>query len=369
MTQNLPGKITCIGAALIAIVVSATTVSSDDATPIPANRAQVEAWFNNNIKPLPNRKGLNDTLLAAESGAKIVKVRKDGSGQFKTVTDAVNSVPANNKQRVIIDIGPGTYREKVTVERNKPFVTFYGAPGKVPTLSFDGTAAKYGTVYSATLQVDAPFFTAANLIIENTAPKPDGKTKGAQALAMRIGGDMATFYNVRLLGFQDTLCDDKGRHFFKDCYIEGTVDFIFGSGKSIYLNTELYAKADEGMTVIAAHARSSQAEDTGFSFVHCKVTGKGTGAMLGRPWTEMPKVVFAYTTMSEVVDPKGWSSNNHPEREGKVYFAEYKSSGAGGGAPNTRAKFTKHLSDEEVKKFITLGFIEGSKWVLPPPKV
>ncbi|KAJ8752599.1 hypothetical protein K2173_005488 [Erythroxylum novogranatense] len=361
-------KVALLGVTLIAILISMTTVSSDDATPIPADPAQLEAWFNENIKPLPARQGLNDTLLAAENTPKMVKVRQDGSGEFKTVTEAVNSVPADNKQRVIIDIGPGIYKEKITVERNKPFITFYGAPGNVPTLSFDGTAAKYGTVYSATLQVDAPFFTAANLIIENTAPKPDGVSKGAQALAMRIGGDMATFYNVRFLGFQDTLCDDRGRHFFKDCYIEGTVDFIFGSGKSIYLNTELYAKADEGMTVIAAHARSSQAEDTGFSFVHCKVTGKGSGAMLGRAWTEMPKVVFAYTTMSEVVDPAGWSNNNHPDRDAKVYFAEYKSSGAGGGAP-TRAPFTKQLSDEEVKIFISLGFIEGSTWVLPPPKV
>ncbi|KAJ8772434.1 hypothetical protein K2173_027611 [Erythroxylum novogranatense] len=354
---------------VVAILVAATGVSSDDAAPIPADAAQVATWFTDNIKPLPERQGLNDTLQAAEATPKIVKVRQDGSGEFKTVMEAVNSVPPGNTQRVIIDIGPGVYKEKVTVENSKRFVTFYGAPDNVPTLSFDGTAAKYGTVYSATLQVDAPFFTAANLIIENTAPKPDGKAVGAQALALRIGGDMATFYNVRLLGFQDTLCDDKGRHFFKDCYIEGTVDFIFGSGKSIYLNTELYAKADEGMTVIVAHARKSQDEDTGFSFVHCNVTGKGTGAMLGRAWTEMPKVVFAYTTMTSVVDPAGWSNNNHPDREPNLFFGEFQSSGPGGSAPNTRAPFTKQLTEEQVKPFITLGYIEGSKWLLPPPKV
>ncbi|KAJ8772420.1 hypothetical protein K2173_027597 [Erythroxylum novogranatense] len=341
----MAGKITMTSAIpffIVAILVAATGVSSDDAAPIPADAAQVATWFTDNIKPLPERQGLNDTLQAAEATPKIVKVRQDGSGEFKTVMEAVNSVPPGNTQRVIIDIGPGVYKEKVTVENSKRFVTFYGAPDNVPTLSFDGTAAKYGTVYSATLQVDAPFFTAANLIIENTAPKPDGKAVGAQALALRIGGDMATFYNVRLLGFQDTLCDDKGRHFFKDCYIEGTVDFIFGSGKSIYLK--------------------SQDEDTGFSFVHCNVTGKGTGAMLGRAWTEMPKVVFAYTTMTSVVDPAGWSNNNHPDREPFSLRDQ-------GSAPNTRAPFTKQLTEEQVKPFITLGYIEGSKWLLPPPKV
>jgi pectinesterase len=74
-----------------------------------------------------------------------------------------------------------------------------------------------------------------NLLLQNSSLRPDGKRKGAQAVALRISGDKATFYNCKIKGFQDTLCDDRGNHFFKDCYIEGTVDFIFGSGKSLYL--------------------------------------------------------------------------------------------------------------------------------------
>lgn len=71
--------------------------------------------------------------------------------------------------------------------------------------------------------------------MQNSAPRPDGKAKGAQAVAMRISGDKAAFYNCKFIGFQDTLCDDKGNHLFKDCYIEGTVDFIFGGATSLYL--------------------------------------------------------------------------------------------------------------------------------------
>lgn len=71
--------------------------------------------------------------------------------------------------------------------------------------------------------------------MKNAAPRPDGKRKGAQASAMRISGDKAAFYNCKFVGFQDTLCDDKGKHFFKDCFIQGTVDFIFGEARSIYL--------------------------------------------------------------------------------------------------------------------------------------
>lgn len=70
---------------------------------------------------------------------------------------------------------------------------------------------------------------------QNSAPMPDGKRVGAQAVAMRISGDKSAFHNCMFIGFQDTLCDDRGRHFFKDCQIQGTVDFIFGDGKSLYL--------------------------------------------------------------------------------------------------------------------------------------
>ncbi|KAJ9140054.1 hypothetical protein P3X46_030741 [Hevea brasiliensis] len=352
---------------ILAIVLAAITVSADDATPIPDTPDGIQAWFDANVKPLADRAGtLEKALEAAEATPKTIKVRADGSGEFKTITDAVKSIPAGNKERVIVDIGPGTYTEKVTIERDKPFITFLGPPDKA-TLAFGGTAAEYGTVYSATLQVDSDFFVASNLIIQNTAPRPDGKRAGAQAVAFRIGGNMAAFYNVKMLGFQDTLCDDKGFHFFKDCYIEGTVDFIFGSGKSIYLQTEIRVLADAEQTVITAQARETEAQDVGYSFVHCSVTGTGTGAFLGRAWMPMPRVVFAYTSMTEVINPEGWSSNNHPEREAQVFFGEYKNTGPGA-APAGRVKYAKQLTEEEVKPFLSLGFIKGTSWLLPPPK-
>nr|GMC85815.1 pectinesterase 1-like [Ipomoea batatas] len=105
----------------------------------------------------------------------------------------------------------------------------------MPSITFHSTAAKDGTVASATVIVEADYFTAVNLNILNSAPRPDGKRKGAQAVALTQSGDKAAYYNCKLYGFQDTFCDDKGRHFFKDCYIEGTVDFIFGNGKTLYL--------------------------------------------------------------------------------------------------------------------------------------
>ncbi|TQD96230.1 hypothetical protein C1H46_018139 [Malus baccata] len=200
----------------------------------------------------------------------------------------------------------------------------------------------------------------------NSSPRPDGKRVGAQAVALRVSGNKAALYNCKLFGFQDTLCDDRGNHLFKDCYIEGTVDFIWGSGKSLYLNTELHVLGDNGITVITAQARDSDSEDTGYSFVHCKITGTGIGTYLGRAWRARPQVVYAYTNMTKVVNPAGWSNDNHSERDKTVSYGEYKCMGPGS-SKNNKRNLSKELTDEQAKRFISLGYIQGSKWLLPPP--
>ncbi|CAL2243290.1 unnamed protein product [Prunus armeniaca] len=349
------------------ILFTATITMADDHTPVPAVQSQVNTWFNNNVKPYTARRGTLDPALAtAEAGQKVIKVMKDGSGQFKTITDAVNSIPAGNTKRVIVYIGGGEYNEKITIPRNKPFVTFYGSPTNMPTLTFAGTSQKYGTVNSATVIAESDYFVASNVIIKNSSPRPDGKRVGAQAVALRVSGNKSALYNCKLIGFQDTLCDDRGNHLFKDCFIEGTVDFIWGSGKSLYLNTELHVLGDNGLTVITAQARDSASEDAGYSFVHCKITGTGSGTYLGRAWRTNPMVVYAYTSMTKVINPAGWSDNNHPERDSTVFYGEYKCSGPGSSAAG-RVKYTKHLTDEQIKPFLSLGYIQGSKWLLPPP--
>ncbi|GLT54868.1 hypothetical protein SLA2020_280300 [Shorea laevis] len=320
----------------------ATSVISDDTTPIPADRSQVNTWFKNNVKSFTARKGILDpALVKAEEAPKVITVSKSGGGKFKTISDAIKSIPDGNTRRVSVHIGGGIYNEKITIPRSKPFVTFFGSPNGMPTLTYSGNAAKYGTVDSATLIVQSDYFTAANIILENSSPRPNPKQKGGQALALRISGDKAAFYNCKIKGFQDTVCDDKGNHFFKDCYIEGTVDFIFGSGKSLYLKTELRVLGDEGITVITAQARKSASEDNGFSFVHCSVSGTGDDTYLGRAWMAQPRVVYAYTTMSSVINAAGWSDNFHPERDMTVDFGEYKNSGPGSSL-SKRAKFSKH---------------------------
>ncbi|XP_071723253.1 putative pectinesterase 63 [Rutidosis leptorrhynchoides] len=343
-------------------------VFSDDKTPAPAEKGKLDAWFSSNIA---KKDAVNETLAAAEKeAAKVIKVRTDGSGDFKTVMDAIKSIPSGNTKRVVVDIGSGVYKEKIKIERTQPFVTLYGSPKAMPNLTFNGDAAKYGTVDSATLIVEGDYFVAVNLNIVNSSPKPDGKRKGAQAAAIRVSGDKNAFFNCKFFGFQDTVCDDRGHHLFKDCYIEGTVDFIFGDGKSLYLNTELNVIEDREsqMTVITANARDNANEESGFSFVHCKVGGTGNGTYLGRAWMESPQVVFAFTEMTGVVNPEGWSDNRQPSRDKTIFYGEYQCSGAGSSLDG-RVKYSKQLTETEVQPFISLGFIQGSSWLLPPPSL
>ncbi|XP_076945355.1 pectinesterase 1-like [Bidens hawaiensis] len=349
-------------------LISFHPILSDDTIPIPKEPDIIQSWFDENVKPLEARKGtLEPALEAAEAKPKIIRVMKSGGGDFKTIEEAVGSIPEKNEKRVIVCIGPGEYTEKIKMERGKKFVTFLGDPKDMPTLVFNGNAAKYTTVESGTLTVDGDYFVAANLHIKNSSPRPDGKMQGAQAAAMRIGGDMATFYNVRFYGFQDTFCDDRGRHFFKDCYIEGTADFIFGNGKSIYLNTEVHCITGELASWITAHAREMAESETGYVFVHCRLTGDGKGWFLGRAWKKFSKVVFIYSDFSQSVDPKAWDSNKQPSPETNIFFGEFGNTGPSA-VTDGREPYVKKLTLEEAKPFISLSYIEGSKWLLPPPK-
>lgn len=152
----------------ILAAVATTAVLANDNVPVPENKAQVNAWFNQNIRPYGERNAtLDPALVKAEEGVRIVRVRKDGTGDFKKITDAVKTVPAFNTKRVIIDIGPGVYHEKVLINYNQPFVTLVGSsPTNRPIITYGGTAKQYGTVDSATVIVLAPYFVAANLIFK-----------------------------------------------------------------------------------------------------------------------------------------------------------------------------------------------------------
>jgi len=348
---------------LLPIVVSVPITAS-------SKTSKLDTWIEKNMKEYKLTSSLGQALIQSDDNSddnKVIKVRKDGSGDFSTIFDAVESVPSGNTDRVIIWIGGGTYTEMVKIDKSKPFITFYGEEGDTPKISFDGTAQEYGTWDCATVAVNSDNFMAVNIEFVNSNPAPDPRRNDQQAVALRISGDMAAFYNCRFIGYQDTLCDDVGKHYFKNCYIQGTVDFIFGNGRSLYSDTTINSVA-KGLGTITAQGRNSNDDDSGFSFVHCKITGTGD-TYLGRAWRQMPRVVFAYTEMGSLIDKEGWSdSTATSQSKDGMYYGEYQCTGPGASSSG-RVKYAKILSDEEAQPFLSTSFIQGSEWLQNPPSL
>eukprot|EP00253_Pinus_taeda_P003896 PITA_03896 len=252
------------------------------------------------------REGVHE--LAASGGNYIVVSKTAGQGEFTTIQDAINSIPAVNQQPVTIQINPGFYREKVQIPEGKSFITLVGSGSQSTIISWDDCSGTSGRTFnSATLSVFATDFVAKSITIEsmqNTYGKgnnPDGQN---QAVALLAAADRAAFYDCRMTGFQDTLLDESGRHYFYNCYIEGAVDFICGNGKSVYKNCELHS-VPESYGVFTAQRRMSLQEDTGYVFINCKLTGNGTN-YLGKPWGPYSTVLFANTYMENIIHPAGW---------------------------------------------------------------
>ncbi|KAF0927316.1 hypothetical protein E2562_031507 [Oryza meyeriana var. granulata] len=171
----------------------------------------------------------------------LVVDKNPAAGNFTSIQAAVDSLPLINLAHVVIKVNAGTYTEKVTISPLRAFVTIEGAGADKTVVQWGDTAdtvgplgRPFGTFASATFAVNAQFFVAKDITFKNTAPVPRPGALGKQGVALRISADNAAFVGCNFLGAQDTLYDHLGRHYYRDCYIEGSVDFIFGNALSLY---------------------------------------------------------------------------------------------------------------------------------------
>ncbi len=286
-------------------------------------------------------------------------VAADGSGDVKTVSEAIGRVPENNKTRFVIFIKKGVYNEQIRVPADKPYISFIGESAETTRISFDLNNKRAGTTSAAyAVYIGGHDFYAENITFENSFDFKANQTKGGtQAVAVLSEADRLVFKNCKFLGWQDTLYAKNGRQYFENCYIEGHVDFIFGQASAVFENCTIHSKADG---YIAAPMRFAADEPSGFVFINSKLTAAGTdkGVFLARPWRAFGRTVFLNTEMGAHIRPEGWNNWGNAENEKTAYFAEFGSRGAGANA-QARAKWIHQLTKEEAQKFETENFLKG----------
>jgi pectin methylesterase-like acyl-CoA thioesterase len=285
-----------------------------------------------------------------------ITVAKDGTGNFTTVQAAVNSVPTNNTSRRTINIKPGTYREMVTVPSNKPLISFIGTTGNAAdvVITFDNASGTpkpdgsgtYGTTGSSSVFIDGNDFIARNLTFSNTFDEAAHDFSAEQAVAVTTRGDRLIFDNVRFLGNQDTLQPSSpntatvSRAYYRNCYVEGDVDFIFGRGTAVFDRCEIRSlnRGSSSNNGYVTAASTTNTNPYGYLFFQCQLTAaSGVAAQsvhLGRPWhpsgdvNAIAQVLYRESTMGAHIKGTPWTDfSGFSWRDAR--FFEYRNTGPG----------------------------------------
>ncbi|KAL6970774.1 putative pectinesterase 67 [Sarracenia purpurea var. burkii] len=318
-----------------------------------------------NVNGFSPKSVINSPFLTQKIGANrsvIVDVNGNG-GDFKSVQAAIDSVPQGNSDWIIIHVRKGIYREKVHIPHNKPYI-FMRGNGKGKT-SIVWSQSSEDNFESATFKVEAPHFVAFGIRFKNDAPTGIAESSQNQSVAAVVGADMAAFYHCSFFSTHNTLFDYKGRHYYDNCYIQGSIDFIFGRARSIFHSCEIFVVADRRVEIhgsITAHHRENANENSGFVFINGKIYGVGD-VHLGRAKGAYSRVIFANTYISKTIVPQGWTNWSYDgSTHENLYHAEYNCHGPGSD-PTNRVSWSKQLNHKEASPFLSIDFINGKDWL------
>lgn len=311
-----------------------------------------------------------------------IYVSKDGHSPEgtcpKTVEEAFRLAKSFEPEPVTIRLLPGIYREKLVMDQ--PFVTMIGmgeTPKDVTICYGDGAyeiledGIKRGTFRTATFRTDTHDFTAKNITFENDCGS--GK-KAGQGLALYADGDRLFFDNCRFLGWQDTIFNAplpqterepggfrgpkefapriNGRHYFRNCFVQGEVDFLFGSATAYYENCELFSlNIGEEINGYVTAASTAEGQEYGYVLKNCRFTGNcpDHSVYIGRPWRPYGKTVLIGCEIGPHIRPEVWADWGK-EDHSHVFYGEYDSTGAGAD-PSERPDWTHILTAEEAKHY------------------
>ncbi len=288
-------------------------------------------------------------LLAVAGQAKTneIVVAKDGSGDFRSLQAAINSVRVFSSDSTRILVKNGVYDEKVVIPMTHHRIAIVGEDAEKTVIRNNDYAAKndMGTFRTYTMLIAGNDIALENLTVENWAGRV------GQAVALHTEGDRLVFRNCRIIGNQDTIYtgNKDGRQYYVNCYIEGTTDFIFGPSPAWFEGCELRSKGNSYLTAASTYP------DTKFGYVfhRCKLTGDGTPGQrvyLGRPWRPYGATAFLFCELGAHIRPEGWHNWGNPENERTARYAEYKNTGPGADMSG-RVSWSRQLTDEEAAAY------------------
>ncbi len=311
-------------------------------------------WFEPTIKYMDEflKKVFSKERKAKQVQNKKIVVASDGSGDYKTVQQALNAVPYNNKNPVTIFIKNGMYTEKLFLDSTKNFVSIIGENVFNTILTYNDHTGKLSpkgdtinTRTSWSFKILADDFKAENITFQNDA----GFTAG-QAVAVESDGDRASFKNCRFMGDQDVLFtnSDNSRQYFENCYIEGTTDFIFGSATVWFQQCHIHSKKNSHITA----ASTPKEKKYGYIFYNSVLTGDSSlhNVSLGRPWRPFAHVAYLYCYIGEHIKAEGWSNWNNTDNYLTTRYSEYKNFGPSSNI-STRVKWATQLSDDAAAQY------------------
>ena len=273
-----------------------------------------------------------------------IVVSRDGTGNFRTLQEAIESARAFMDYTVTIYVKNGVYKEKVIVPSWVENIDIIGEDRDKTIITYDDHANinKMGTFRTYTVKVEGSDITFKNLTIENNAAQL------GQAVALHTEGDRLKFINCRILGNQDTIYTGAKftRLYFKDCYIDGTTDFIFGPSTALFEDCIIHSKRNSYVTA----ASTPKEAKYGYVFKHCKLTAEpGVDKVyLGRPWRPYAYTLFIECELGKHIVLAGWHNWGKQSNEETARYMEYKNTGEGANA-SERVAWSKQLTKKEAE--------------------
>jgi pectin methylesterase-like acyl-CoA thioesterase len=290
-----------------------------------------------------------------------IVVARDGTGEFRTVDEAIEVCRAFMDYHKVIYVKRGTYKEKLVIPQWLQNIEICGEDRDQTVITYDDHAniktqerpQGMGTFRTYTLKIEANDITLKNLTIENNSARL------GQAVALHTEGDRLTFINCRFLGHQDTIYTGMAntRLLFDDCYIEGTTDFIFGPSTAWFEQCHIHCKANSYITA----ASTPKDVAYGYVFNKCTVTAAPDveKVYLGRPWRDYGYTLFMHCTLPRQIRPEGWH-HWEKQREQTARYLEFENSGEGA-ATAQRVGWSRQLTKEEASQ-VTLHNVFTPSW-------